>query len=328
MIRKMTNPRKILGIRLSVVVAGVLGFVLGAAAVPSILTGSAYAGKVPAAISSPLADTTFPPPIYNDLASQPSFVVNINDNGNSVSFSPQVISVPVGMTVIWFNNGADEHTVTTMATNGNNDASTAPQTINSDLISADGGSFIYTFTQPGVYRYVDRMDPRASGIVNVGGAVEYGNNFEMHIGGLNPAQSDSLNPGHGVTLRFIPKTVSLPPDTAITYQVDISNAKGKVFSQQFDDRDGILDLELVADGHVSSGIAALEQQHQLLQQQVVSWGPDFLGEEGYGSTGTFHLQVPTLSGNSHYFITITVLDRDDVPASNVSDTFAVPLLNQ
>lgn len=304
------KTRKIFGIRISLVIASALCFVLGATVVSPIVMSSAYAGRTTAASNS-LADTTFPPPIYDSLTNQPSYVVNINDNAKSVSFTPQVISVPVGMTVIWFNNGADEHTVTTITSDGR----APPQAIDSDLISANDGSFSYTFTQPGVYKYMDRMDPHAHGIVDVGGVVEHGSNFDMHVGGMDAVQSNS----HSVTLRFIPKTVNIPPDTAVTYQVSISNANGKLFSQQLDDKDGILDLELVQQTHSSSSSTPA--------QQFTTWGPDFLGEEGYGSTGTFHIQGPILNGSGQT-ISVTMLDKDDVPLSKVSDTFDLLPLNR
>jgi len=303
------TARKIFGIRSSVVIASAVVFVVAAAiALLPLLRNSAYAGTP---IPNPLADTTFPPPLYSNLFDQPSYVVNINDDENSVSFTPQVISIPVGMTVLWFNNGASEHTVTTTDSNGQS----PPQAIDSDLIVAGDGSFAYTFTQPGIYKYVDRMNPHASGIVDVSGAVENGNYFDMLIGGMHSVQTSNLDTSHGVTLRFIPKTVSIPPDTAVSYQIGISDSNGKLFSQQLDDKDGILDLELIPQSQAPGGASSAHQ--------FVTWGPDFLGEEGYGSTGTFHIQGPILNGNGRYFITVTMLDKDDVPLTNVSDTFAL-----
>lgn len=304
------SARKIFGTRRSVVIAGAAIIVVAAAiALSPLLRSSAYAGTI--LTSNPLADTTFPPPINGNLLNQPSYVVNINDDEKSVSFSPQVISVPVGMTVVWFNNGANEHTVTTT----NNNGQSPPQAIDSNLIVADDGSFAYTFTEPGIYRYVDRTDPNASGIVDVGGAVEHGKYFDMLIGGMDSVQSNNLDASQSVTLRFIPKTISIPPTTAISYQISISDAKGKLYSQQIDDKDGILDLELVSQSHTATGLVS--------EQQFTTWGPDFLGEEGQGTTGTFHIQGPILNGNSQYFITVAMLDKDDLPLTNVSDTFTL-----
>jgi plastocyanin len=310
------TTRKILGIRSSVVIVGAVFLVVAAAiALSPLLRSSAYSGMTPT--PNALADKTFPPEIYGNLLNQPSYVVNIDDEAKSVSFTPQVISVPVGMTVVWFNNGADEHTVTTTDNNGHS----PPQAIDSDLIVAGDGSFAYTFTQPGTYRYVDRMDPGgATGIVYVGGTIENGNNFEMLTSGVHSAKSNSLDVGSSVTLRFIPKTVSIPPDIAVSYGISLSDSNGKLFTQQLDDKDGILDLELVSQSHAQSGLA--------LGQQFTTWGPDFLGEEGYGNTGTFHIQGPILKDNGQYFITITMLDKDDVPLTNVSDTFALTPQNQ
>jgi hypothetical protein len=91
--------------------------------------------------------------------------------------------------------------------------------------------------------------------------------------------------------------------------VTVSNSAGKqLLSKTFDDTDGILDLELVPNA----------------ASQSVTWGPDFAGQEGYGSTGTFHIQGPfTDAGN--YSITVEALSKDNLLFNNMSDTFSVNL---
>ena len=68
--------------------------------------------------SQGLAGTTFPPPVFSTIRSQPAYVVNISfsSEGKAV-FEPKEISIPTGMTVIWFNNDEGQHTVTTLRNN-------------------------------------------------------------------------------------------------------------------------------------------------------------------------------------------------------------------
>src|SRR5919198_2042666 len=63
-----------------------------------------------AARAQGLAGTTFPPPVFSTIRSKPAYVVNIpfSSEGKSV-FEPKEISVPTGMTVIWFNNDLGQH---------------------------------------------------------------------------------------------------------------------------------------------------------------------------------------------------------------------------
>ena len=222
-------------------------------------------------------------------------------------FSPSVISVPAGMTVIWTNGGAGQHTVTTLSGNGY----TPPEAISSKVIAADGGSIMHTFTKPGVYRYTDLSNPKASGVVDVGNAVQTGTNFDMQVGGMDKLPSGP----HGITLRFVPNIMTIPPTTAITYKVTVSDASGKLVTRNFDDTDGILDLELVPQGATQNNAAP--------SQQFVTWGPDFAGEEGHSSTGTFHIQGTFMNAGHQYSVTVTALSRDDKQLDNVSDTFFI-----
>lgn len=279
--------------------------VVAAALLYPLWSGAAKAQSA----ANPLADTTFPPPLSDKLSTEPSYAVSISDASgqttDTATYSPSVISIPAGMTVIWSNNGADEHTVTTVKSSDY----APPAIIDSKMLAADGGSFMYTFTKPGVYRYTDLANPKASGIVDVGSAFQRGQNFNMLMGGM-----DRLGSSHGVTLRFVPKTFSIPPTTAVTYQVAVSGPAGKLFSKNFDDTDGILDLELVPQDTATS--------HGNSAQQFTTWGPDFAGQEGYGSTGTFHVQGPFMNPGSHYSVRVTALSKDNSPL-NISDTFSV-----
>jgi plastocyanin len=64
---------------------------------------------------------------------------------NGLTFEPNVVTVPVGSTVTWANQGSAPHTVTGEGFDSGNDPSTWIM---------GGGSFSFTFTAPGTYNYV------------------------------------------------------------------------------------------------------------------------------------------------------------------------------
>ena len=150
------------------------------------------------------AQTTFPPPIFLQLREIPSYsvIIPFTNLGNS-QFHPSDIAIPVGMTVIWFNDDDGEHTVTTVQ----NSSSSAPEIL-----------------------------------------------------------------------------------------------------------DDILDLELVPT-HVSN-----------VTRGFTTWGPDFIGEEGYRTTGTFHIMGPVLVTNQPYSIMVSIVGSDNNLFTNPPvDTFDLPL---
>src|SRR5215475_3150556 len=85
------------------------GMGLGAIALSLILISPLiYAGKS----NAQEAGTTFPPPLYGSIRSQPAYEISIPFSTLGKSpFVPQEISIPTGITVIWFNNDDGLHTV-------------------------------------------------------------------------------------------------------------------------------------------------------------------------------------------------------------------------
>lgn len=309
----------------SIISVGIVAALLAAIVPFSVMTRASYAQTNP----NPLAGTTFPPPIMRSPSQEPSYVINISEGKNGVPvFSPAKVSIPAGMTVIWFNNGLGDHTVTTIKTKNYS----APEDFNSGPIvgrhsSATGGlfggnyggSFVHTFTKPGIYNYTDSRFVGAMGVIEVGDAVQTGNHFDMHVGGGNSLPFDPKT-NSSFVLRFVPKDVSLPPAIGITYNVTIaaSDKNQVLISRQFSDRDGILDLELVptqANTTTSSNGSAA----------FTTSGPDFIGQTGYQTTGTFHIKGPILNKDDQYFLTITMISRDDEKPSGGSftDTFTL-----
>ena len=105
------------------------------------------------------------------------------------------------MTVIWFNDDDDEHTVTTVQ----NNSGSAPEILDSGPIQGMGGSFIHTFTKEGIYNYYDQMNPTVQGHIIVGGPTEEGRNMNMIVGGklpYNPKEPQSI------MLNFVPNRSS------------------------------------------------------------------------------------------------------------------------
>jgi plastocyanin len=109
--------------------------------------------------------TTFPPPVFYTIRDQPSYEISIPfTSTGEAAFVPNAVSIPVGMTVIWFNNDNGEHSVTTLT----NNSYSPPEAIDSGPIVQNGGSFIHTFNHPATYVYFDQFDPSARGSISVG----------------------------------------------------------------------------------------------------------------------------------------------------------------
>jgi hypothetical protein len=188
------------------------------------------------------------------------------------------------MTVSWFNDDDNPHSISTIT----NKTYSPPEMINSNLLLPNGGAFTHTFTIPGKYIYYDSQTISSNiGVINVGLNTFAGTkgNILMMIGGINtipfnPSKSES------VVLSFIPMTINIPPTTGITYNVAILNSDKKlVYSKNFDDADGILDLELVPSHNNAT--------------QFTSWGPDFISQGlQFQSSGTYHIKGPVLVENS------------------------------
>ena len=254
---------------------------------------------------------------YEQAREDPSYVVTIpfTDLGAS-QFEPQVISIPANMTVIWFNEDESPHSVTVNASNSTVPAS---EQFDSDLIDPDSGSFIHKFTVPGVYDYYDSTNPSSKGRVNVGGEYESGQNMDMLVGG-NALPFEAGKIGR-TTFSFVPKSnvTAIPPSLSITYNVTILNSTDTLYSNQFEDSDGILDLELIPSAGPSSNQTA---------PHFVTWGPDLTDQEGAASDGAYHVQSQVMVDNDDYTISVSIVEIDDAPQSlPPSDDFLLPSTN-
>jgi plastocyanin len=176
-------------------------------------------------------------PLPSELEHQPSYAIRIpfGQTDYPVGYDPSQVSIPAGMTVVWFNDDSTPHSVTTI--------SSAPEQFDSGIIPP-GGFSIMTFTKPGVYIYYDKMNPSVEGSIIVGDLVHLGKNMEMRIGGNLPFKFTDLG---RLVLSFVPYKVTLPPPLDMTYNVTIYNdtLDTAIYNRQFGDIDGILDLEII-----------------------------------------------------------------------------------
>jgi plastocyanin len=204
---------------------------------------------------------------YEQAREDPSYAINIpfSELGFS-AFEPSSISIPANMTVIWFNDDDSPHSVTF---NDTNPEAIAPGDI------APGGFFIHQFSTPGIYAYYDNENPSAKGRIKVGSMIQPGQYMSMLVGGdALPFEAGKVG---RTTLSFVPheNVTTIPPSLSITYNVTIVDSNGtQLYSNQFEDSDGILDLELIP---ASSNRSSLPSNQTSTSNQTalhfVSWDP-------------------------------------------------------
>jgi plastocyanin len=270
---------------------------------------------------------------YEQAREDPSYAINIpfTELGFS-SFEPSDISIPANMTVIWFNEDDSPHSVTF------ND--TSPEAIESGDIDP-GGFFIHQFTVPGTYDYYDSYYPPAKGRIHVGSEFEPGQNMNMLVGGdALPFEAGKVG---RTTFSFVPNdnVTTIPPSLSLTFNVSIADSTGnQLYSNQFEDSDGILDLELIPTSSdrssLSNQTAASNQtaSNQTATNQTatpphfVTWGPDLTDQEGVASDGAYHVQGPVMTENEDYTINVSIVEVDNtVQPQPPSDNFLLPSAN-
>jgi plastocyanin len=265
---------------------------------------------------------------YEQAREDPSYAINIAFTEEGFSpFEPSEISIPANMTIIWFNEDESPHSVTF------ND--TSPEPIQPGTI-APGGFFIHQFSTPGIYDYYDEENPSAKGRIKVGAEFETGQYMNMLVGGdALPFEGGKVG---RTTFSFVPNdnATTIPPSLSIIYNVSIADSTGtQLYSNQFEDSDGILDLELIPTSSDRSSLSnqtggggeanqTAEASNQTTAQQphFVTWGPDLTDQEGVASDGTYHVQGPVLTENEDYTITVSITSIDNtVQPQPLSDDF-------
>jgi plastocyanin len=251
---------------------------------------------------------------YEQAREDPSYAINIPFTELSYSpFEPSDISIPANMTVIWFNEDESQHSVTF------ND--TSPQAIDPGII-APGGFFIHQFSTVGIYDYYDSENPPSRARINVGAEYETGQNMDMLIGGhALPFEAGKVG---RTTFSFVPNdnVATIPPSLSITYNVTIANSNGTtLYTNQFEDSDGILDLELIP----SSRSLYNQTSSNQTAPHFITWGPDLTDEEGVASDGAYHVQGPVMTENEDYTISVSIVGIDNnVQPEPPSDDFVLP----
>ena len=256
---------------------------------------------------------------YVQAREDPSYAISIPFSELGFSpFEPSSISIPANMGVVWFNDDDSQHSVTF------ND--TSPEAIDSGDIGP-GGIFLHKFSTPGTYDYYDSANPQSKGRINVGGEFESGQNMDMLVGGdALPFEAGKVG---RTTFSFVPhdNVTTIPPTLSITYSVTIANSNGAMlYSNQFDDSDGILDLELIPSSRsLSSNQTSSSNQ---TAPNFVSWGPDLTDQEGVASDGVYHIQGPVMTENEDYTISVSITSVDNAAQPQpLSDDFLLPSVN-
>jgi plastocyanin len=259
---------------------------------------------------------------YDQAREDPSYAINIPFSELGFSpFEPSDISIPANMGVAWFNEDDSPYSVTF------ND--TSPEAIDSGEI-APGGFFIHKFSTPGIYDYYNSANPQSKGRINVGAEFESGQNMDMLVGGDSlPFEAGKVG---RTTFSFVPhdNVTTIPPSLSITYNVTIADSTGMMlYSNQFDDSDGILDLELIPSSKsLLSSNQTSSSSNQTAAPNFVTWGSDLTDQEGVASDGAFHVQGPVLTENEDYTINVSITSVDDaVQPQPLSDDFLLPSVN-
>jgi len=161
-------------------------------------------------------------------------------------FLPYEVSINVGDTVTWVNDDTAAHTAT-----GGNAVDGPSGVFDSSLVLA-GSSFSFTFEEAGTYEYFCMVHPWMAGFVIVGEAMEEA----MMSGAYLSLDIDPMLPFDNtvsdmVTLTFTAKSDELK-GTEMTsmvidhldYKVMISKDGNEVWSEQFHEHDGNLELQI------------------------------------------------------------------------------------
>ena len=293
-----------------------------------------------ASSNSNISPYELPLPSYLDPI--PSYSIRIPFTGfaDSSAYYPQVVSIPVGMSVIWYNDDVRPHTVTTVEN--------APEEFNFTVIPP-GGFADFTFTKPGIYDYYDAMFPTVKGRIIVGDLIQVGENITMRIGGNIPFNYTVLQ---RIIFSFIPNNIILPSN--ITYSINILKSPDDrigdniIYNQKFNDTDGILDLEIIPVPQISYIPEPVEDNDEYNNINVfdnktittlnynatdisidlskssistITWGPDI----SKPITGTFHIQGPILVEPTNYVLQIQIESiNGKVLDTPITEEFLIP----
>jgi amicyanin len=115
----------------------------------STSTGS---GTTPTTAATPTTGTTSTPVTTATQAGSAQTVMITTDSSGSFAFSPATLTIKVGTTVTWKNTTAAAHTVTS-------DDGKSFDSGTSNPITAQSGTFSFTFTTAGTFAYHCAIHP-------------------------------------------------------------------------------------------------------------------------------------------------------------------------
>jgi plastocyanin len=131
----------------------------------------------------------------------------------NLAFDPSAITVPTGTTVAWTNDDAVPHTVT--STDGVFDSG----------IFDPGGSFSFTFNEPGSFAYICQLHPQMQGTVTAeGDAVASASQAPATGGQTDPATPQAAAPADAavsiVDFSFEPATLDVTAGATVVWTND------------------------------------------------------------------------------------------------------------
>jgi len=225
-------------------------------------------------------------------------------------FLPYEVKINVGDTVTWVNDDTAAHTAT-----GGSASDGLSGVFDSSLVLA-GSSFSFTFNEAGTYEYFCMVHPWMAGFVIVGEAMAEEVMEEAMMSGVYlgldivPMLPFDNTVNDMVTLSFTAKSDELMGSGAIDhldYKVIISKDGNEVWSEQFHEHDGNLEIQFTpSEGSFST-----------------------TGGEEVGSTETkaFMVQGPVFMDNGNYQITAQIVGIEFNPLSTpLTDDFNIQVV--
>jgi len=228
-------------------------------------------------------------------------------------WDPAEISVGVGETVTWSNDDTAAHTVTSGS------AADGPDGVFDSSLFMAGTTFSWTTEAAGEYPYFCMVHPWMAGVVIVGeamaeepeGIMEEAMMTGVYLGlDIDPMLPFDNTANDMVTLSFTARSDELKVTGAIDhldYKVIISKDGNEVWSEQFHEHDGNLEIQFTpSEGSFST-----------------------TGGEEVGSTETkaFMVQGPVFMDNGNYQITAQIVGIEFNPLSTpLTDDFTIEVV--
>jgi plastocyanin len=209
----------------------ILTYAVGAVMLLSLLFAGAYGQSTPEQVVHGTYVVDIPAGAYQQNA--------------EAFYRPDNIAIPVGTTVVWFNDDTNQvHTVTS----GNAADEDAGSQFGSDYMQ-EGAFFQYTFNEPGLYPYFCNLHPWMVGQVSVSDARWEGHHFNM---GMGTGAVFNFTENERTLLSFEPTTIDVNEDAPVNYKLSIVRDGEQVFSEDFLTLGGNLQVELIpTDGQTS-----------------------------------------------------------------------------